>query len=270
MRLGLHLRNMGTAATPDLIRDCARIADDLPIDELWVFDHLAIPPAQSEGSGGRYFDAMATLAFVAAVTERIAIGTRILVLPFRPPLVTAKLVASVQELSGGRFQLGVGIGAIEEEFGALGVDKSRRGALADEALELLHRCFNSDEVTINGETVLFLPRPERPPIFVGGKGGHAYRRAARFAQGWMASGPAEPDILQAPIIELRRHFEEAGKHLPEVSVSDLSTLEEPARLSDRIAALEEIGVTRIAFRFAYDSAAEFGRHAEHIARLSAG
>ena len=74
MKLGIHLRNMGTAATRDLIRDCARIADNLPIDELWVFDHLAIPPAQSEGSGGRYVDAMATLAFVAAVTEHIAMS----------------------------------------------------------------------------------------------------------------------------------------------------------------------------------------------------
>ncbi len=268
MRIGLHLRNMGPEATPGLIQDCARIADELPIDELWVFDHLAIPPDQSSGSGGLYLDAMATLAFVAGVTARIGIGTRLLVLPFRPPLVMAKLVASVQVLSGDRLLLGVGIGALEGEFRALGVARSRRGALADEALMLLHRCFESDEVEINGQPVLFLPRPARPPIFVGGSGPHALRRAVRFGEGWLVPGNPEAARLRGPIEEYRRLARDAGKPEPEVSVSCALSDQDEAAMRDRIAELAAIGVTRIAFRFRYEDAAAFRTCAERVVRAA--
>lgn len=268
MRIGLHLYNLGPAATAGLIGDCARIADALPLDELWVFDHLAIPPEESSGSGGRYLDALATLAFVAGVTDRIDIGTRVLVLPYRPPLVMAKLVATVQELSGGRLLLGVGVGALAGEFRALGVPRARRGRLTDEALELLHRCFDSDEVEINGQRILFLPRPARPPIFVGGSGPHALRRAVRFGDGWVASGAADPDRLREPIAELRRLAQEAGKPAPEAGVSFALEDEDEAELHDRIAALAAIGVTRIAFRFRYEDADAFRRHAERIVRAA--
>ena len=151
MKIGLYLCNKGPGATRDLIRDCARAADTLAVDHIWVYDHIAIPRDQSEGSGGLYVDPLATLAFVAGATERVGIGTGVLDLPYRPPLPTAKWVASIQELSEGRLLLGVGVGWMEAEFQALGVDRARRGAITDETLEVLHRCFSDDEVELNGQ-----------------------------------------------------------------------------------------------------------------------
>src|SRR5207245_7134965 len=94
-----------------------------------VVDHIAIPPYDAEGSDGRYLDPLATLAFLAGVTTRVGLGTAVLVLPYRPALPTAKWIATVQELSGGRLNLGVGVGWMAAEFRALGVDLRRRGAI---------------------------------------------------------------------------------------------------------------------------------------------
>src|SRR5271169_4882781 len=168
MKLGLYLRNMGPQSTTETIVACARAAEQAGIDDLWVADHIAIPPDDADGSGGRYLDPLATLAYLAGATTRIGLGTGVLVLPYRPPLATAKWVATIQELSGGRLLLGVGAGWMEAEFRAVGAAKAHRGALTDHTLEFLHRCFAADEVETNGQRFLFLPRRQRPPTFVGG------------------------------------------------------------------------------------------------------
>ena len=90
MKLGLYLRNMGPQSTRATILECAHAAEAAGIDDLWVADHIAIPPDDAEGSGGRYLDPLATLAFLAGATTRIGLGTGVLVLPYRPPLATAK------------------------------------------------------------------------------------------------------------------------------------------------------------------------------------
>ncbi len=249
----------------EMLTDCALIADELPIDDLWVFDHIAIPPEESEGSGGLYVDPLATLAFVAAITERVSIGTRVLILPYRPALLTAKWIASIQVLSGGRLRIGAGVGWMEAEFRALDVPRSRRGAITDETLELLHRCFAADEVEVNGQTVLFLPRPERPPIYIGGAGPHALRRAVRHGDGWAASND-DPDALREPIVELRRMFADAGKPEPEIVAAGRLALDDPGAARDRLAQLTEIGVTRYALGVPYSSADEFRAIAEQLVR----
>ena len=94
MKLGLYLRNMGPQSTTDMLLACARAAEDAGIDDLWVADHIAIPPDDAEGSGGRYLDPLATLAFLAGATQRIGLGTGVLVLPYRPALATAKWIAT--------------------------------------------------------------------------------------------------------------------------------------------------------------------------------
>src|SRR5213593_4691061 len=145
MRLGVVLRNMGPASTRETIAAAARLADATPpIADVWVTDHLAIPPDDSEGSDGRYLDPLATLAYLAGVTTRVGLGTAVLVLPYRPALPTAKWIATVQELSGGRLRLGVGVGWMAPEFRALGVDYARRGRMTEETLAFLDRCFASD------------------------------------------------------------------------------------------------------------------------------
>jgi probable F420-dependent oxidoreductase len=212
-------------------------------------------------------DPLATLAFVAGVTERIGLGTGVLDLPYRPALPTAKWLASIQALSEGRLHLGVGVGWMEAEFQALGVDRARRGAITDETLAVLHRCFADDEVELNGQRFLFLPRPARPPIYVGGRSPQALRRAATLGDGWFPN-MAEPDELRAPIEELRRLAREAGKPTPEVVLSGRVALDDAPALRDRIAAFTEIGVTGIAVSTQFENAAEFGRNAEFLARAN--
>src|SRR5258707_1527999 len=151
MKLGMYLRNMGPQSTRATLLECANAAEAAGIDDLWVADHIAIPRDNAEGSGGRYLDPLATLAFLAGATTRIGLGTAVLVLPYRPPLATAKWVATIQELSGGRLLLAVGAGWMEAEFRAVGVDRRRRGAITDQTLAFLHRCFGSDTVEANGQ-----------------------------------------------------------------------------------------------------------------------
>jgi alkanesulfonate monooxygenase SsuD/methylene tetrahydromethanopterin reductase-like flavin-dependent oxidoreductase (luciferase family) len=101
MKLGAVVRTMGPQSTRDLVGGCARAAEEAGLDEIWVVDHIAIPPDDAEGSDGRYLDPLATLAFLAGVTSRIGLGTAVLILPYRPALPTAKWIAAIQELSGG-------------------------------------------------------------------------------------------------------------------------------------------------------------------------
>src|SRR5438105_5775305 len=165
MQFGVVLRNMGPQSTRETLVAAARAADALPaIADMWVADHIAIPPDDAEGSDGRYLDPLATLAFLAGATSRVGLGTAVLVVPYRPALPTAKWVATVQELSAGRLRLGVGVGWMQPEFRALGVDVRRRGAITDETLAFLDRCFASDLVEANGQRFLFRPRPARPPL----------------------------------------------------------------------------------------------------------
>lgn len=107
MKIGMGLRNMGPVGDRETLRDCARAADSAGMESLWVFDHLAIPPDDAESSGGIYLEPLATLAFVAACTERVRLGTGVLVAPYRPALLTAKWLASIQELSGNRLLVGI-------------------------------------------------------------------------------------------------------------------------------------------------------------------
>ena len=266
MKLGLALRVMGPQSTREILLECAQAADEAGIDDLWVADHIAIPPDDAEGSGGRYLDVLATLGWLAGSTRAIGLGTGVLILPYRPPLPTAKVVATVQELSGGRLRLGVGIGWMEPEFRALGVERRRRGRIADETLAFLERCFAADLVDANGQPFLFLPRPSPPPVFVGGAPPHALARAARYGDGWMPMG-SDAAALAPHTAELRRRFEEAGKGAPEVVVLTRLPLGEPSRAAERIAALAEIGVTRVVHGARYAAAREFRSDVEALAAL---
>ena len=263
MKHGLVLRNMGPQSTAPVLAACARAAEDLGFDEVWVVDHIAIPPDDAEGSGGRYLDPLASLAWLAGRTERVGIGTAILNLPYRPALPTAKQLATIQELSGGRLRVGVGVGWMEPEFRALGVDRRRRGRLTDEALDAFHRWFGSDEVEANGQPFLFRPRPTRPSFFIGGGSEAALRRAVRVGDGWMPMG-ADPERLAAPVARLRVLEREVGRDPLEVVAMGGLPLAEPERARDQVAGLAELGVTRLAHGGRYADEAEFLRNAEAL------
>ena len=261
MKLGIYLRNMGPQSTRSLIADAARAAEEAGIDDLWVADHLALPPEESEGSDGRYVEPLATLAFLSGITQRVALAVGVLVVPYRPALLTAKWIASLQELSGERLILGVGVGWLDKEFRALGVDPRRRGAITDATLAFLHACFAADEVEANGQTFLFRPRPPRPPIIVGGAPPHAIRRAVRFGEGWMATG-AHSQVLEAGIAQLREGMAAAGKPAPEIVLLQSLPVEDDKRLASRLGELAALGVTRLAQMWRY-------RDAEGVARVAA-
>jgi probable F420-dependent oxidoreductase len=272
VELGIVLRNMGPQSSRQLLCDCARAAEDCGLDSLWVVDHVAVPPDDAEGSQGRYLDPLATLAWIAGQTQRIGLGTGVLVLPYRRPLPTAKWIASVQELSGGRLRLGVGVGWMPAEFRALGVPRSRRGAETERSLAFLRRCFDApgDLVEEKGQSFYFRPRPPRPPIFVGGAPRHAFPRVLRHADGWMPMG-ADPETLAPAIADLHRLAAEEGRPRPEVVVMGRLPVDDAERGRDAVARLAALGVTRIVHGARYEDAREFARAAESLAQLrSAG
>jgi probable F420-dependent oxidoreductase len=256
MKLGVAVRTMGPQSNRELLVGCVQAAERLGLDDVWVQDHVAIPPDDAEGSGGRYLDPLTTLAYLAACSSRIGLGSGVLNIPYRAPLPTAKALATIQELSGGRLRLGIGVGWMHAEFRALGVPRNRRGALTDEGLSFIRRCFESDEVEAHGQPFLFLPRPERPPIYVGGSGLHALERTVAFADGWLPMG-GDPAKLREPILELRELAAKAGKAPPEVKLMTALPLDELDRAIQLAGALAEVGVTSLIQGVRYSELAEF-------------
>jgi probable F420-dependent oxidoreductase len=235
-----------------------RAAEQAGLASIWITDHIAIPPDDAEGSGGRYLDPLVTLAWLASATERIQLGTGVLILPYRPPLPTAKQVASLQELSGGRLLLGVGIGWMDPEFRALGVDRHQRGRISDETLAFMRRCFESDEVEANGQPFLFKPRPPKPPIFVGGAAPHALRRAARLGDGWLPMRRTPEQIAEA-----RREYDDLtaaeGREPGEIVVMGGLDLEDPSAAAAQLDAYAEAGATRYVCGIRYGDVDEYRR-----------
>lgn len=258
MKLGLALRTMGDASRADVLLECARAAEQAGVDDLWVQDHIAIPPDDAEGSGGRYLDPLTALAWLAGATQRIGLGTGVLVAPYRAPLPTAKSVATVQELSAGRLLLGVGVGWMGAEFRALGLERRHRGRDTDRLLDLLQRCFHTEDDVVeeNGQAFLFRPRPPAPPIFIGGAAPHALERAARYGAGWMPMS-GKPAKLAPEIARLHELAEAQGQPRPEVATLGGLPEGSPAEAADLLAALAEIGVTRFIAGGRYAGADEF-------------
>ena len=265
MRFGIALRTMGTAASAEILRASASLAEAEGLDTLWVPDHIAIPPDDAEGSGGRYLDPLATLAWLAALTSRIHIGTAVLILPYRAALPTAKAIATIQTLSGERLELGVGIGWMEAEFRAAGRERRERGRASDEVLSFLHGAFDApgDVAVSNGQAFLFRPNPRKPRIWIGGGAPGALARTLRFGDGWLPMTD-DPEKLRAPIAELGDRARAAGRPVPEVAVFGAlgrgSRDEELARLAE----LEALGVTEFIQGARYEDLAGFERALEPL------
>ncbi|MGH7987812.1 MAG: TIGR03619 family F420-dependent LLM class oxidoreductase [Candidatus Binataceae bacterium] len=246
MKYGVAIRNMGPQSTRTTINACARAAEDLGFDALFVSDHLCIPPDDIEGSGGRYLDVLTTLAYVAGATTRIRLGISVLVLPYRPAVLTAKQIATIQELSGERMILGVGVGWMKHEFQVLGVDRRKRGRITNETLRVINHLFAHEAEAFSGDQLsfpafMFLPKPRRPPIWVGGNGERALERALEFGQGWHPMLPAEK---LAPIVKtLQQKARERGRTELEVIVRRLLKPEDPAAARARIEAERDAGAT---------------------------
>ncbi len=251
MKVGINIRVMGPQSSRDTIATILKQAEMAGVESAWIVDHIAIPPDDAEGSGGRYLDPLATLAWMAGQTSQIKIGTSVLILPYRPKLPTAKSLATIQELSDNRLLLGVGIGWMKPEFRALGVDRRQRGALSDDMLSFLHTCFANDVVELNGQPFLFKPQPVRPPIYVGGGAEHGVQRALKFGDGWLPMGSLNSireDVSRYRNLSAERH----GKPGEVVTFTSLGGMSRD-QAADHLAAYEAAGVTRVVIGQKYET-----------------
>jgi probable F420-dependent oxidoreductase len=218
MIFGLNLPNYSSLGNRDAMIAIAERAEALGYSSLWTSDHILVPKNRPEPFGN-VLESFTTLAYLAARTERIRLGTGILVLPQRNPLLVAKQAATVNHLSGGRLTLGVAVGYIEEEYAYLGADFANRGRLADEYIAALRELFESDAPDFHGEhfsftDALFSPRPRVPiPIVVGGSSPGALKRAAKLGDGWYGLR-LSPESARAAIVTM----DELG-HRPDFALS---------------------------------------------------
>src|SRR6478736_8360913 len=207
MRFGIHLPQYGRVSGPDAIRRAARLAEELGYADVWVSDHVLQPAAQEYPSPYLY-DPFLALTWAAASTDRIGLGTSVLVAPQYHPLWLANTTSSLDALSGGRLRLTVGVGWSEAEYGALGQDFGTRGRRTDEILDLLEICWTTDPSSYHGNHYDFtdlriLPKPAHPiELWIGGGSEAAYRRAATHGSGFQLIG-LKPDTVVEPIARLR-------------------------------------------------------------------
>ena len=264
MKYGVTIRNMGPESMPDVMLECARAAENAGIDSIWITDHLAIPPDDSEGSGGRYVDPLITLAWLANGTSRIQLGTGVLILPYRDALVTAKQVASLQELSGERLLLGVGIGWMDAEFRAVGVDRHRRGRISDDALKLLNQCFGSDVSERYGQKFIFRPRPRKPPVYVGGSAPHALRRAAQYGDGWLPMG-LKVEEVEHSIQSYEQLTARFGRARGSINVMGGLPLNNRSQVREQIEAYDGAGIDSYICNIRYKTIDDYHRQLDSLA-----
>jgi probable F420-dependent oxidoreductase len=196
MQLGIFGLNSLAAHLPDTTLALARQAEELGYDSVWAGEHVVLPDPRVSPSpmepGDAILDPLVHLAFVAAATTKLRLGTGIIILPQRNPLVLAKQVASLDVLSKGRLILGIGAGYLEPELTAIGVPLSERGARTDEYIDAMRALWNDEAPSFKGRHANFAgidahPRPAQsggPPVVIGGHTPAAHRRAVERGNGW--------------------------------------------------------------------------------------
>ncbi len=200
MQFGIGLPNYGRGKTWDDIRRVALAAENLGYDSVWTTDHVIVPQADIVPYG-HMFESLITLAMVASITTRVKLGTSILVLPQRNPVLAAKQIATIDASAGGRMIVGVGVGWNKPEFENLAMNFKNRGKRLDEAITLLRTLWSNEDATFHGkyttlDHAVFAPLPARKeiPIWIGGNDAPAFARAAKFGDGWHATGPSAEQI----------------------------------------------------------------------------
>jgi probable F420-dependent oxidoreductase len=246
VHLGVILPNFGRDSSPERIRRFAEAAEELGFDSVWTTEHIVVGP-EGVDPYGRLYDSLVTLGWIAGWTERVGLGTSIVLVPLHNPFHLAKQVATLQELSGGRFTLGVGIGWHRDEYDFMGVEFEGRGRRADEAIRLM-RALWSGERSFEGRywshrdaTAEPHPSPQ-PEIWIGGSSERAIRRARELGDIWHPSRGSDaahvrqvkqrhPDLRVVPRTS-RQHVEEmleAGAEGAIVSFADEAAMREFAR-----------------------------------------
>ena len=277
MEIGCHLPVYGGAATRDGVLEVAGRIEALGFDSLWVSDHVVIPweirsryHYNATGDfplspGTDFLEPLTALTLAAAVTTRVRLGTSVLVLPHRHPVLTAKMLATLDHLAPGRVILGAGVGWMREEIELFGVPYGRRGAWTDEAIKVMRACWRDDRVSFTGEFFTFAdlgcrPRPAHGtiPIWIGGHTPRALARVAALGDGWHAAFPT-PTALGEGIAQLRDACLRANRDPATLTISarlGLAAKRPAADLLTELRALRDLGVAHVILETRMRNAAE--------------
>jgi probable F420-dependent oxidoreductase len=266
LQFGYHLPIWGPAATRETLLAIARRVEALGFDSAWASDHVVIPfeirsryPYNATGDfplapTANFLEPLTALALVGGATDRLRLGTTVLVLPHRHPVLAAKMLATLDHLAPGRVILGAGVGWMREEIELLGAPYAERGAWTDEAIRIMRACWRDERVSFQGRFFSFppvglAPKPARGtiPIWIGGHTARALRRVAELGDGWHAAF-ASPDVMRQGLAELRAACAKIGRDPAELTLSvrmGLSARRPAAETLDELRALREIGVRHV-------------------------
>ena len=277
MRFGLHLPSAQPGANASDVLDVARTAEKLGFDSVWMFDHLFTPtdldskyPYSRDGSyamsaNDPFYDPLGLYGVLAGATERVRIGTGVMIAAYRHPIVLGKALASIERFAPGRLVLGLGRGWMQEEFDALGVAFEKRGARLEEYIRALRAIWSGESSAFEGkfyrwDEAGFLPAPTtKLPILIGGHGDAALRRVAQLGDGWVVTTGkgqgAGIEAVAARLDVLRAEMDKAGRDFGELEIvypnvlwlSDhpnpkLPLTGPPEEIAASIKRLEDIGV----------------------------
>jgi len=272
MMPGAHARWEESGTIEDVSR-IAEAADRLGYHHLTCSEHVGVPRDQVSRRGATYWDPLATFGYVAARTQRIGLATNVLVLGYHHPLEIAKRYGTLDEVSGGRLILGVGVGTLREEFDLLGAPFADRGERADEALVALRAALSSDEPVFEGTHYSFgglvvdpRSRQERVPLWVGGRTLRSLRRAVRLADGWCPFA-VSPEQASAWLDQVDRPegFEvRLGPPRP------FDPVAEPGAAAHTLGALRDAGATIALANFVHHSLEHYHEQLEALTVLNAG
>ena len=292
MEYGFYLPNSGASAEPDALADIAKLGDRLGFYCMVMPDHILQPNqvnstypysltgdilAAGQSGDGEWPEQVTTLAWLAGITERIKLVTSVMIIPYRNPILTAKMLSTLDMLSKGRLILGAGVGWMEEEFELLNTEPfAERGAVTNEYLRAFIELWTNDNPKFEGKYVnfsdiTFLPKPVQkpyPPIWIGGQSKPAIRRAAQIGDCWHPVGaipaaPLEPEELAENLVLLHQYAEKAGRDPATIQVSvkaplyDASDSSGPRRrfsgspdeVRQDVQTYADVGVTHLIFDF---------------------
>jgi probable F420-dependent oxidoreductase len=274
MDIGCHLPNHGPLATGEAVATFAREADRRGVASLWVSDHVVFPrTATGSYPGGRfphppdkpYLEPVVTLAAAAICTTHARLGASVFILGHRHPVVMAKMLTSIDALSGGRLICGVGVGWWREELEILGAPFHQRGRQADEILRVFTALWSEDNPSFEGEffrfrNLGFAPKPvqkPRPPIWVGGDSPGAFRRVVTLGDGWHATSKSPAELREA-LPRLRAAADRAGRDFDTLTLSLRFTLRDDLLAKgaqvvvDSLAEYKRLGLGHILLEFRRD------------------
>ena len=292
MEYGFYLPNSGAGVEPNALSDIAKLGDRLGFFCMVMPDHVLQPnQVQStypysltgdileagQSGDGEWPEQITTLAYLAGITDRIKLVTSVMIIPYRNPILTAKMLSTLDMLSKGRLILGAGVGWMEEEFELLNTEPfAERGAVTNEYLRAFVELWTSDNPTFEGKYVnfsdiTFLPKPVQkphPPIWIGGQSKPAIRRAAQIGNAWHPVGaipaaPLEPEELAENLALLHDYAEKAGRDPSQIQVSVKAPLYDsnnsdgsrrrftgsPDEVRQDVQTYADVGVTHLIFDF---------------------